>query len=85
MVEHLKANKVDVERTGGRFGPQLTIDPKTEKFTGTASGRDEGQRDALPRVPQGLRDQGDGVVGPGRGPTVDRAARRSGPVAHPLR
>ncbi len=33
MVEHLKANKVDVEGTKGSFGPVLAIDPKTEKFT----------------------------------------------------
>jgi predicted dehydrogenase len=32
MVEHLKANKVDVKDTLGRFGPTLSIDPKTEKF-----------------------------------------------------
>ena len=34
MVEHLKANKVDVERTKGSFGPSLVIDPKTETFKG---------------------------------------------------
>ncbi len=38
MIEHLKNNKVDVAKTVGRFGPKLTIDPKTEKFTGTAAG-----------------------------------------------
>src|SRR5262245_56947604 len=30
MVEHLKANKVDVDQAAGRFGPVLTVDPKTE-------------------------------------------------------
>ena len=30
MIEHLKANKVDVDGTRGLFGPVLTIDPKTE-------------------------------------------------------
>jgi predicted dehydrogenase len=34
MVEHLKANKVDPEKTLARFGPDLTLDPKTETFTG---------------------------------------------------
>ena len=33
MVEHLKANKVDVEQTVGKIGPMLKIDPKTEQFT----------------------------------------------------
>src|SRR5262249_44863990 len=32
MVEHLKANKVDVEKTVGKFGPMLSIDLKTETF-----------------------------------------------------
>ncbi|MCE9565288.1 MAG: Gfo/Idh/MocA family oxidoreductase [Planctomycetes bacterium] len=35
MVAHLKANKVDTEKTIGKFGPVLTIDPKTEQFVGT--------------------------------------------------
>ena len=35
MVAHLKDNKVNVEETIGRFGPLLTIDPKTERFTGS--------------------------------------------------
>jgi hypothetical protein len=34
MVEHLKTNKVDAEKTIGRFGPTLAIDTKTEKFIG---------------------------------------------------
>jgi hypothetical protein len=34
MVEHLKANKVDAEKTVGRFGPTLAIDTKTERFIG---------------------------------------------------
>jgi predicted dehydrogenase len=34
MVEHLTANKVDVEKTMGKFGPVLTIDTKTEQFVG---------------------------------------------------
>lgn len=33
MLAHLKANKVDVDGSKGRFGPTLTIDTKTEKFT----------------------------------------------------
>jgi hypothetical protein len=32
MVAHLKANKVDVEKTMGRFGPVLGIDPAAERF-----------------------------------------------------
>lgn len=32
MVAHLKNNKVDVEKTIGRFGPALAINPKTERF-----------------------------------------------------
>jgi predicted dehydrogenase len=32
MVEHLKANGVDPEKTVGKFGPTLDIDPKTETF-----------------------------------------------------
>jgi len=34
MLEHLRENKVDVEKTIGRFGPLLTIDPKTERIVG---------------------------------------------------
>jgi hypothetical protein len=32
MVEHLKANKVDTDKIMGKFGPNLAIDTKTEKF-----------------------------------------------------
>src|SRR5581483_5032849 len=32
LVAHLKANKVDVGETVGRFGPVLGIDPTTERF-----------------------------------------------------
>ena len=32
MVEHLKNNKVDVEKTVVRFGPALASNPKTERF-----------------------------------------------------
>ena len=32
MVAHLKANKVDVAGTKGKFGPLLQIDTKTERF-----------------------------------------------------
>jgi hypothetical protein len=38
MLEHLKANKVDVTATVGRFGPLLAIDPKTESFQGSDKG-----------------------------------------------
>jgi predicted dehydrogenase len=34
MLQHLKDNKVDVDKTVGRFGPVLTIDPKTERIVG---------------------------------------------------
>jgi predicted dehydrogenase len=37
MVAHLKANGVDVEKTVGRFGPVLAVDPKTEKITGSGT------------------------------------------------
>ena len=33
MLAHLKANKVDAEKTMARFGPLLAMDVKTEKFT----------------------------------------------------
>jgi predicted dehydrogenase len=33
MVEHLKTNKVDAEKTIGRFGPVLAIDAKSETIT----------------------------------------------------
>lgn len=35
MLEHLKANKIDTEKTVGKFGPVLTMDPKTEQFVGS--------------------------------------------------
>ncbi|WP_439621169.1 Gfo/Idh/MocA family protein [Gemmata sp.] len=35
MLDHLKANKIDTEKTVGKFGPLLTMDPKTEQFVGT--------------------------------------------------
>jgi predicted dehydrogenase len=34
LVAHLKANKADGDGVVGRFGPALTIDPKTERFVG---------------------------------------------------
>ncbi len=34
MVEHLKANEIDFEKEPITIGPMLTMDPKTEKFTG---------------------------------------------------
>jgi len=34
VLNSLKDNKVDVEGVKGRFGPRLTIDTKTERFTG---------------------------------------------------
>jgi predicted dehydrogenase len=34
MLDHLKANKIDVGSTIGRFGPVLTMDTKSETFTG---------------------------------------------------
>ncbi len=33
MLAHLKANKLNAEKTVGRFGPVLAIDAKTERFT----------------------------------------------------
>ncbi len=47
MVQHLKTNKVDVEKTVGKFGPVLTIDPKTEKFVGTDKAQLEKANDML--------------------------------------
>ncbi|OWK41586.1 Gfo/Idh/MocA family protein [Fimbriiglobus ruber] len=35
MKLHLTDNKVDLAKAIGRVGPKLTIDPKTEKFTGS--------------------------------------------------
>ncbi len=37
MLEHLKENKVDLDKTIGRFGPLLTVDPKTERFTNNSA------------------------------------------------
>jgi predicted dehydrogenase len=37
MVEHLKANEIDFEKEQITLGPMLTMDPKTEKFTGEYS------------------------------------------------
>ena len=36
MIEHLKANKVDVTTVKGLVGATLQLDPKTERFTGGA-------------------------------------------------
>jgi len=37
MVEHLKANEVDLEKEPITMGPMLTMDPRTEKFVGEYS------------------------------------------------
>jgi len=37
MLEHLKANEVDLEKEPITMGPMLTMDPETEKFTGELS------------------------------------------------
>ena len=56
MVEHLKANKVDPTSTVGKFGPVLSINPKTEQFTNQDKElTEQGQCDAQPRVPQRIR------------------------------
>ena len=34
MLEHLKINEVDLEKTPANVGPLLTMDPKTERFKG---------------------------------------------------
>jgi len=34
MVAHLKDNEIDLTKTMCHFGPTLTMDPKTERFTG---------------------------------------------------
>jgi len=39
MKEHLKDNKVDLKAAIGRVGPRLTIDAKSEKFTGTEAAK----------------------------------------------
>ncbi len=36
MVEHLKANEVDVMKDKMTIGPVLKMNPKTEKFIGNA-------------------------------------------------
>jgi hypothetical protein len=36
-VEHLKRHKVDLAKTKPTLGPWLTIDPKTDQFTGEHS------------------------------------------------
>ena len=45
MVEHLKANKVDVEKTVGKMGMALAIDTKTEKIV--ADGADGAKANAM--------------------------------------
>jgi predicted dehydrogenase len=47
MVEHLKANKVDVEGTRGLFGPVLMIDPKTERFVGSGDQTRQAKANAM--------------------------------------
>ena len=39
MKAHLKANGVDLSTAVGRVGPKLTIDPKTETFTGSVAAK----------------------------------------------
>lgn len=39
MKAHLQANKVDLAKAVGRVGPKLTIDPKTETFTGSVAAK----------------------------------------------
>jgi predicted dehydrogenase len=39
MLEHLKDNKVDLAQAIGKVGVKLSIDPKTEKFTGSAAAK----------------------------------------------
>jgi predicted dehydrogenase len=39
MKEHLTNNKVDLKTAIGRVGPKLTIDAKTEKFTGSEAAK----------------------------------------------
>lgn len=38
MLEHLKANEVDLEKEPVTMGPMLTMDPQTEMFTGELGG-----------------------------------------------
>lgn len=37
MVEHLEHNKIDLKQKNLALGPVLTMDPKTERFTGTGA------------------------------------------------
>ena len=37
MVEHLKANEVDLEKEPITMGPMLTMDPEKEQFVGEFS------------------------------------------------
>jgi hypothetical protein len=37
MLEHLKINEVDLEKTKATLGPVLTMDPKTERFKGSGA------------------------------------------------
>jgi predicted dehydrogenase len=39
MKDHLKENKVELAKAVGRIGPKLTIDPKTEQFTGSEAAK----------------------------------------------
>jgi predicted dehydrogenase len=36
MLEHLKINEVDLDKTRATLGPVLTMDPKTERFKGNS-------------------------------------------------
>jgi hypothetical protein len=39
MLEHLKINEVDLQKTPATLGPVLTMDPKTERFKGSNSNK----------------------------------------------
>ena len=39
MLEHLKINEVDLDKTKCNIGPILTMDPKAERFTGKGAGK----------------------------------------------
>jgi hypothetical protein len=39
MLEHLKMNEVDLEKTETTLGPILTMDPKTERFKGSSAAK----------------------------------------------
>ena len=45
MVEHLKANEVDVLKNQMTIGPVLKMNPKTEKFIGNADADKQLTRD----------------------------------------